>query len=119
MQADMFAAVIPDSEADSEDREELRVTTRATSNGPGRCWAASAQVDRVRGARAPLTLRGLRGADDEGRGLKPEGSTKQREDVLFYVWVHVTDRGKTPVGFQKGNILPQMGSGSFSMFDSR
>ncbi len=31
----------------------------------------------------------------------------------------VADRGKTPVGFQKGSILPQMGSGSFSMFDSR
>ncbi len=26
---------------------------------------------------------------------------------------------ETPVGFQKGNILPKMGSGSFSMFDSR
>ena len=43
-------------------------------------WAVSAQVDRARGARGPLTLRG---ADDEGRGLK--GSNKQRGLVLFYV----------------------------------
>ncbi len=36
----------------------------------------------TRGARGPRTLRG---ADDEGRGLK--GSNKQREDVPCYVWV--------------------------------
>ena len=45
-------------------------------------WAVLARVDRARGARGPLALRG---ADDEGRGLM--GSKKQREDVLFYVWV--------------------------------
>jgi hypothetical protein len=47
---------------------------------PPPCWVAAARVDRARGARGPLTLRG---ADDEGRGLK--GSNKQRGLVLFYV----------------------------------
>jgi hypothetical protein len=44
------------------------------------------------------------------KDVELRGSNKQREDVLFYVY-----RGKTPVGLQKGNILPKMGSGSFSM----
>jgi hypothetical protein len=59
----------------------------STSSLP--CWAASTQVDRARGARGPLTLRG---ADDEGRGLK--GSNTQRGLVLFYVWAHWHDSAR-------------------------
>ena len=77
-----------------------------------------ARVDRARGARGPLTLRG---ADDEGRGLK--GSNEQPKSYPTYVLpvvpVGSNRQTKSPVGIQKGNILPQMGSVSFSMFDSR
>jgi hypothetical protein len=49
---------------------------------------------------------------------------KQRttEKLSSYVLVGSTGNRRihqTAVGIQKGNILPQMGSGSFSMFDSR
>ena len=62
----------------SENNASGRRRARTSSSLPR--WAASTQVDRARGARGPLTLRG---ADDEGRGLK--GSNKQRGPVLFYV----------------------------------
>jgi hypothetical protein len=51
----------------------------------GPCWAATARVDRARGARGPLTLRGA-ASDDEGRGLKE--TLKQRTtEKLSYVLV--------------------------------
>ncbi len=48
----------------------LNITVRQWQQGHARPWAAGplpAQVNRARGARGPLTLRG---ADDEGRGLR-------------------------------------------------
>ena len=68
------------SEDKSSVRQRIRTKTDRTVTSSLPCWAASTQVDRARGARGPLTLRG---ADDEGRGLK--GSNKQRGPVLFYV----------------------------------
>ena len=51
----------------------------STSSLPS--WAATARVDRARGARGPLTLRG---ADDEGRGLKGK---QRKTEKLSYVLV--------------------------------
>ena len=69
------------SEDKSSVRQRIRTKTDRTATSSLPCWAAyEPMVDRARGARGPLTLRG---ADDEGRGLK--GSNKQRGPVLFYV----------------------------------
>jgi hypothetical protein len=43
----------------------------------------------------------------------------QTTDKLSYVLVGSNRQTKSPVGLQKGNILPKMGSVSFSMSDSR
>jgi hypothetical protein len=37
----------------------------------------------------------------------------------MYWWAGANRQTKSPVGLQKGNKLPKMGSVSFSMFDSR
>ena len=60
-----------------------------------------ARVDRARGARGPLTLR-LAGT--------PERWIERKQETTRgcpFLRVGVTDRGKTPVGFQKGNICPK------------
>ena len=78
------------------------------------CWAAyEPMVDRARGARGPLTLR-LAGTPER----RNERNTEQRKCYPFLL-VGSNRQTKSPVGLQKGNILPKMGSVSFSMFDSR
>ncbi len=92
----------------------------------GRAVLAPGLVDRAREARGPLTLRGLIfGADDEGRGLGLKRSNRDEHwqpksypMIPMYWWVPTDIWSKSPVGIQKGNILPKMGSVSFSMSDS-
>jgi hypothetical protein len=56
----------------------------------GPCWAATARVDRARGARGPLTLCG---ADDEGRGLKELlKATNNRKAILCAGGFQLTDQ---------------------------
>ena len=71
------------------------------------------KVVRARGARGPLTLR-LAGTPERWN----ERSTEQRKCYPFLL-VGSNRQTKSPVGLQKGNIVPKMGSVSFSMFDSR
>jgi len=92
-------------------RQRIRTETDRTVTSSLPCWAASAQVDRARGARGPLTLRLAVTPERELRG-----SNKQREDVLFYVCNRLKENsGWVP----EREHMPKMGSGSFSMFDSR
>ena len=51
-------------------------------------------------------------------GTSNERNNEQRKCYPFLL-VGSNRQTKSPVGLQKGNILPKMGSVSFSMFDSR
>ncbi len=82
-----------------------------------KCWAATARVNRARGARGPLTLRG---ADDEGRGLKGSRNEQPKSYPMYgtnYGWVP-TDRPNLRLGSRKGTHCPKW-EVCFSMFDSR
>jgi hypothetical protein len=69
------------------------------------CWAATAQVSRAGGARGPLTLRG---ADDEGRGLKGSNLNEQPKSYPMYWWLP-TDRPnlRRRLGSRKGAYCPK------------
>ena len=54
----------------------------------------------------------------ERRNVGIERNNEQRKCYPFLL-VGSNRQTKSPVGLQKGNTLPKMGSASFSMFDSR
>ena len=101
----------------SEDKSSVRqrIRTKTCSNivfatMSGRIRAHDGPGQRSPG---PLTLR-LAGTPER----RNERNTEQRKCYPFLL-VGSNRQTKSPVGLQKGNTLPKMGSASFSMFDSR
>ena len=101
------------SEDKSSVRQRIRTKTDRTSSSLPSWAVCGPMMDRARGARGPLTLR-LAGTPER----RNERNTEQRKCYPFLL-VGSNRQTKSPVGLQKGNILPKMGSVSFSMFDSR
>ena len=95
----------------SENNASGRRRDRTSSSLPS--WAATAQGGPgQRSPGPPHPPPGWNAGTLELRGT-------QTTDKLSYVLVGSNRQTKSPVGLQKGNILPKMGSASFSMFDSR
>ena len=102
------------SEDKSSVRQRIRTKTDRTATSSLPSWAVCGpMMDRARGARGPLTLR-LAGTPER----RNERNAEQRKCYPFLL-VGSNRQTKSPVGLQKGNILPKMGSVSFSMSDSR
>ena len=102
------------SEDKSSVRQRIRTKTDRTATSSLPSWAVCGpMMDRARGARGPLTLR-LAGTPER----RNERNTEQPKSYPFLL-VGSNRQTKSPVGLQKGNILPKMGSVSFSMSDSR
>jgi hypothetical protein len=73
-----------------------------------------ARVDRASGARGPLTLR-LAGRPE--RWIEEKQQTTEKLSYVTVVLVGSNRQTKSPVGLQKGSILPKMGLRKCKLLD--